>query len=67
VKKKTLELSKTENHQDKSIIAHIDKIYKESFSKFIYFHCIPRSIVLVVGNNAKPVGQADFLKLKHNI
>ncbi len=37
VKEKTLELPKTKNHQDESIIAYIDKIYKESFNKFIYF------------------------------
>jgi hypothetical protein len=37
VKENMLELPKTENHQDESIIAYIDKIYKESFNKFIYF------------------------------
>ncbi len=37
VKKEILELSKTNNHQDENIIAYIDKIYKESFNKFICF------------------------------
>jgi hypothetical protein len=37
VKEKILELSKTENHQGKDIITYIDKTYKESFSKYIYF------------------------------
>jgi hypothetical protein len=37
VKEKTLELPNTKNHQDESIIAYIDKNYKESFNKFIYF------------------------------
>jgi hypothetical protein len=67
VKEETLELSKIENHQDKSIIAYIDKIYKESFNKFIYFCWIAKSIVLVVGKSAKTMGQADSLELEHNI
>jgi hypothetical protein len=37
VKEETLKLPKIDNHQDESIIAYIDKIYKESFNKFIYF------------------------------
>jgi len=37
VKEKTLELPNTKIHQDESIIAYIDKNYKESFNKFIYF------------------------------
>jgi hypothetical protein len=37
VKEKILKLPKTKNHQDENIIAYIEKIYKESFNKFIYF------------------------------
>jgi hypothetical protein len=36
-KEETLKLPKTKNHQDENIIAYIDKTYKESFNKFIYF------------------------------
>jgi hypothetical protein len=61
VKGETLELPKIGNRQDESIIAYTDKIYKESFSKFIYFHWIAKSVVLVVGKSAKIVGQHRFL------
>jgi hypothetical protein len=37
VKEEMLKLPKIKNHQDENIIAYIDKIYKESFNKFIYF------------------------------
>ncbi len=37
VEKKNIGLPKIENHQDESTIACIDKIYKESFKKFIDF------------------------------
>ncbi len=60
VKEETLKLPKIENHQDDSIITYIDKIYKESFSKFIYFRWIAKSGVPVVGKNAKAVGQCRF-------
>jgi hypothetical protein len=60
VKEETLELPKIENHQDESIIAYIDKIYKESFSKFIYFRWIVKLVVLVVGKNEKIMGQCKF-------
>jgi hypothetical protein len=43
VKEETLELPKIEYHQDDNIITYIDKIYKESFSKFIYFCWITKS------------------------
>jgi hypothetical protein len=56
VKEETLELPKTNNHQDESIIAYIDKIYKESFNKFIYFQRIAKSVVLIIGRSAKPIG-----------
>ncbi len=60
VKEETLKLPKIENHQDENIITYIDKIYKESFSKFIYFRWIAKSIVPVVGKNARIVGQCKF-------
>jgi hypothetical protein len=64
VKEEMLKLPKTKNHQDESIIAYIDKIYKESFNKFIYFQWIAKSIVLVVRNNAKLVGQCKFARVQ---
>jgi hypothetical protein len=62
VKEETLKLSKTNNHQDKSIIAYINNIYKEIFNKFIYFHWIAKSIVLVIRKHAKTVGHYKFPK-----
>jgi hypothetical protein len=49
VKEKSIGLPKIENHQDESIIACIDKIYKESFNKFIDFCWITKSIVPAIG------------------
>jgi hypothetical protein len=60
VKEETLELSKTNNHQDNNIVTYIDNIYKESFSKFIYFRWITKSIVPVVGKSVKIVGHRKF-------
>jgi hypothetical protein len=62
VKEETLELPKIENHQDESIIAYIDKIYKESFNKFIYFCWIVKSIILVVRKSAKIMSHDRFLQ-----
>ncbi len=67
VKEETIELPKTKYHQDENIIAYIDKIYKESFSKFIYFHWITKSIVPIVGKSAKQWVSTNFLKFKHNV
>jgi hypothetical protein len=64
VKEETLGLPKTEHHQDESIIAYINKIYKASFSKFIYFHWITKLVILIVGKNAKIVGQRKFLRTR---
>ncbi len=61
VKEETLELPKTKNHQDESIIAYINKIYKESFNKFIYFQWIAKSVI-PIGSSAKLVGQHIFVK-----
>jgi hypothetical protein len=49
------------------MIAYIDKIYKESFSKFNYFCWIAKSIVHLVGKSAKLVGQRRLLELEHNV
>jgi hypothetical protein len=49
VKEESIGLPKIENHQDESTIACVDKIYKESFSKFIDFCCITKSIILAIG------------------
>jgi len=62
VKEETLKLPKIENHQNENIIAYTDKIYKENFNKFIYFQWIAKSIVLLVKNNAKLIGQHKFAK-----
>jgi hypothetical protein len=60
VKEETLKLPKINNRQYESIIAYIDKIYKESFNKFIYFCWIAKSVVLLVQKNAKPRSQHKF-------
>jgi hypothetical protein len=64
VKEQTLQLPKIEYHQDDSIIIYIDKIYKESFSKFIYFCWITKLVVPIVGKNVETVGQHRFLKAR---
>ncbi len=56
MKEETLELLKAKNHQNENVIAYIDKIYKESFNKFIYFCWIAKSIVPIVGESAKTMG-----------
>jgi hypothetical protein len=62
VKEETLGLPKTKHHQDERIIAYIDKIYKASFNKFIYFHRIIKLVIPIVRKSAKIVGQHKFLK-----
>jgi hypothetical protein len=62
LKEETLGLPKTKHHQDESIITYIDKIYKASFNKFIYFHWILKLVVLIVGKSAKTMGQHTFLR-----
>jgi len=56
VKEGTLKLPKTKNHQDESIIAYINKIYKESFKKFIYFRWIVKSVNPIIRKIAKTMG-----------
>ncbi len=60
MKEETLELPKIENHQNESIIAYIDKIYKESFNKFIYFCWIAKSVIPIIGKSVKIVGHGKF-------
>jgi hypothetical protein len=64
VKEETRELPEIENHQDESIITYIDKIYKESFSKFIYFRWIVKLVVPIIGKSAKTVGQCKFPRVQ---
>jgi hypothetical protein len=64
VKEETLGLPKIEHHQDESIIAYIDKIYKASFKKFIYFHWIMKLIIPIVRKSAKIVGQHKFFEAR---
>ncbi len=67
-------LPKIDNHQYENIITYIDKIYKESFNKFIYFLWIVKSIVpmiqgifksifIVSKKNAKSIGQCKFVRV----
>jgi hypothetical protein len=49
VKEESIGLPKIESHQDESIIACIDKIYKESFNKFINFCWIAKFVVPAIG------------------
>jgi hypothetical protein len=64
VKEDTLELPKIDNHQDESIIAYIDKIYKESFNKFIYFRWIVKLVILIVRKSAKTVGHGKKFRVQ---
>jgi hypothetical protein len=49
VKVDNIGLLKIDNHQDDNTIAFIDKIYKESFSKFIDFCWIAKFVILAIG------------------
>jgi len=62
MKEKSIGLPKIENHQDESIIACIDKIYKESFSKFIDFCWIAKFVVPIVKKTTTIVQQCRFPK-----
>ncbi len=62
MKEKSIGLPKIENHQNEKTIACIDKIYKESFNKLIYFCWIAKSIVLAVGKIQTIVQQCEFLR-----
>jgi hypothetical protein len=62
MKEESIGLPKIENHQDESIIACIDKIYKESFSKFIDFCWIAKFVVPIVKKITTTVQQCRFPK-----
>jgi retron-type reverse transcriptase len=64
VKEENVGLPKTKNHQDDSTIACIDKIYKESFSKFIDFCWIVKYVVPVVKKIVTTMWQRRFLKAR---
>jgi hypothetical protein len=49
VKEDSIGLPKIENHQDESTITCIDKIYEESFNKFIDFCWIAKFVVATIG------------------
>ncbi len=49
MKEESIGLPKVDNQQDENIIACIDKIYKESFRKFIDFYWIVKFVVLAIG------------------
>jgi hypothetical protein len=62
VKEESIGLPKIENHQDENIIACIDKIYNESFNKFIEFCWIAKFVVLVVEKIVTTMLQRRFPK-----
>ncbi len=62
MKEDSIGLPKIENHQDESLIACIDKIYKESFNKFIDFCWIVKFVVLTLGKIVTTVQQRKFYK-----
>jgi hypothetical protein len=62
VKEESIGLPKIENHRDENIIACIDKIYNESFNKFIEFCWIAKFVVLVVEKIVTTVLQRRFPK-----
>jgi hypothetical protein len=62
VKEESIGLPQIENHQDDNIIACINKIYNESFNKFIDFCWIAKSIVLAVGKIITTMRQRRFPK-----
>jgi hypothetical protein len=64
VNERSIGLLKIENHQDENTIACIDKIYKESFNKFIDFRYIVKFVVHVVGKIVTIVQQRIFLKVQ---
>jgi hypothetical protein len=49
MKEENIGLPKINNHQDDSTIACINKVYKESFSKFIDFCWIAKFVVPTIG------------------
>ncbi len=64
MKEKNVGLPKIENHQDDNTITCIDKIYKESFNKFIDFHWIVKSIVPTIRKIVTTMRQCIFPKVQ---
>jgi hypothetical protein len=62
VKEENIGLPKIKNHHDENIIACIDKIYKESFSKIIDFFWIVKSILPIVRKIVTTMQQHRFPK-----
>jgi hypothetical protein len=62
VKEESIGLPKIVNHHDENTIACIDKIYKESFNKFMDFHWIAKFVVLLVIKTITTMWQVRFLK-----
>ncbi len=57
-------LPKIENHQDENTIACIDKIYKESFSKFMDFCWIAKFVIPLVVKTVTTMWQRKFPKAR---
>ncbi len=64
MKEKSIGLPKIESHQDENIIACIDKIYKESFNKFINFCWIAKFVVFAIGKIVPTMWHRKFPKAK---
>ncbi len=62
MKENSIGLPHIENHQNENTIECIDKIYKESFNKFIDFFWIAKFVVHVVGKIVTIVQQHRFPK-----
>ncbi len=61
-KKESIGLPKIENHQDVNTIACIDKIYKESFNKFMDFRWIAKFVVPLIVKTITTTRQHKFPK-----
>jgi hypothetical protein len=62
VKEDNIWLPKIHNHQDENTIACIDRIYKESFRKFMEFHWIAKFVVPLVVKTLTTMQQHRFPK-----
>ncbi len=61
-KEESVGLPKIQNHQDENTITCMDKIYKESFNKFIDFHWIVKYVVLAIKKIVTTMRQCKFPK-----
>jgi hypothetical protein len=62
VKEESVGLAKIENHQGENTIACIDKIYKESFNKFMDFCWIAKCVILLKVKTVTIMWQGKFPK-----